>query len=171
MLHRSRHREHSAGDATRCRHRQLSTILPLMTEQPDPEEQRLESVYESMLTALARRDIGLLDTLLADDIEFRSYATGSDPMRGKSDVLEAVKATRDRLFEPVLLGFEHLGAGWLIAAAQLRHSVDGGWMADSRKAALARVVDGKVHVSLASPTAAEAHAEFEARRSVGPDRP
>ena len=72
-----------------------------MTNQPDPEEQRLESVYESMLAALARRDVGLLDELLADDVEFRSYATGPEPMRGKSDVLEAVKATRDRMFDPV----------------------------------------------------------------------
>ena len=117
-----------------------------MTNQLDPEEQRLESVYESMLTALARRDVGLLDELLADDVEFRSYATGPETMRGKSEVLEAVKATRDRIFDPVLLGFEHLGDGWLIAAARLRHSAEGGWMADSRKAALARVVDAKVHV-------------------------
>ena len=35
-------------------------------------------------------------------------------------------------------------------------------MADSRKAALARVVDAKVHVSLASSTAEEARAEFAA---------
>ena len=90
-----------------------------MTNQPDPEEQRLESVYESMLAALSRRDVGLLDELLADDVEFRSYATGPEPMRGKSEVLEAVKATRDRIFDPVLLGFEHLGDGWLIAAARL----------------------------------------------------
>ena len=34
-----------------------------------------------------------------------------EPLRGKSDVLEAVKATRDRIFDPVLLGFEHLGDG------------------------------------------------------------
>ncbi len=137
-----------------------------MTNQPDPEEQRLESVYESMLAALARRDVGLLDELLADDVEFRSYATGPEQMRGKSDVLEAVKATRDRIFDPVLLGFEHLGDGWLIAAAQLRHSAEGGWMADSRKAALARVVDAKVYVSLASSTIEEVRAEFAARQSV-----
>ena len=137
-----------------------------MTDQPDPEEQRLESVYESMLTALARRNIGLLDELLADDVEFRSYATGPETMRGKSEVLEAVKATRDRIFDPVLLGYEHLGDGWLIAAGTLRHSAEGGWMADSRKAALARVVDAKVHVSLASPTVEEARAEFAARQSA-----
>ena len=137
-----------------------------MTNQRDPEEQRLESVYESMLTALAQRDVGLLDELLADDVEFRSYATGPEPMRGKSEVLEAVKATRDRIFDPVLLGFEHLGDGWLIAAARLRHSAEGGWMADSRKAALARVVDAKVHVSLASSTVEEVRAEFKARQSV-----
>ena len=89
-------------------------------------------------------------------------------MRGKSDVLEAVKATRDRIFDPVLLGFEHLGDGWLIAAAQLRHSAEGGWMADSRKAPSresstqgareSRLFDGR-----------EARAEFAARQSV--DRP
>ena len=92
-------------------------------------------------------------------------------MRGKSDVLEAVKATRDRIFEPVLLSYEHLGDGWFIAAGTLRHSTAGGWMADSRKAALARVVDAKVHASLASPTAAEARADFAARKSVGSERP
>ena len=42
-------------------------------------------------------------------------------------------------------------------------------MADSRKAALARVVDAKVHVSLASSTIEEVRAEFAARQSV--DRP
>ena len=119
-----------------------------------------------------RRDIGLLDELLADDVEFRSYATGPEPMHGKSEALEAVKATRDRILDLVLLGFEHLGDGWLIAAAQLRHTAEGGWMADSRKAALARVVDAKVHVSLASSTVDEVRAEFAARQStIGRDRP
>ena len=37
-------------------------------------------------------------------------------------------------------------------------------MADSRKAALARVVGAKVHVSLASSTVEEARAEFAARQ-------
>ena len=72
----------------------------LMTDQLDPNEQRLESVYQSMLTALARRNIALLDKLLADDVEFRSHATGLETMRGKSDVLEAVKATSDRISTP-----------------------------------------------------------------------
>ena len=66
-----------------------------------------------------------------------------EAMRGKSNVLEAVKATRDRIFDPVLLSYEHLGDGWLIAAGTLRHSTEGGWMADGRKAALAHVVGGK----------------------------
>jgi hypothetical protein len=137
-----------------------------MSHQPDPALQQLESVYESMITALARRDIALLDSLLSDDVEFRSYAIGVQPMRGKREVLEAVKATRDRIFDPVLLSFEHLGDGWLIAAGRLRHTAEGGWMADTRKAALGRVVDSKVHASLASSSAEEARAEFEARSSL-----
>ena len=48
-----------------------------MSHQPEPAGEQLEAVYESMIGALARRDIGLLDSLLADDVEFRSYATGS----------------------------------------------------------------------------------------------
>ena len=143
----------------------------LMTDQLDPNEQRLESVYQSMLTALARRNIALLDELLADDVVFRSHATGPETMRGKSDVLEAVKATRDRIFDPVLLSYEHLGDGWLIAAGTLRHTAEGGWVADSRKAALAQVVGAKVHASLASPTIEEARAEFAARQSGETDRP
>ena len=91
-------------------------------------------------------------------------------MRGKSNVLEAVKATRDRIFYPVLLSYEHLGDGWLIAAGTLRHSTEGGWMADGRKAALAHVVGGKVHASLASPTVEEARAEFAARQSGEADQ-
>ena len=85
-------------------------------------------------------------------------------------MLEAVKATRDRIFDPVLLSFEHLGDGWLIAAGTLRHSAEGGWMADGRKAALARVVDAKVHASLASSTIDEARAEFAARAGRRLDR-
>ena len=103
--------------STALRLRRGLRSLRLMTNQPDPEERQLESVYESMLAALARRDVGLLDSLLADDVEFRSYATGPEPMRGKSEVLEAVKATRDRSSTPSCSSFEHLGDGWLIAAA------------------------------------------------------
>jgi hypothetical protein len=91
-------------------------------------------------------------------------------MRSKRDVLEAVKATRDQVFDPVLLSYEHLGDGWLIAAGTLRHSAEGGWVADSRKAALARVVGAKVHASLASPTVAEARAEFATRQAAGTGR-
>ena len=141
-----------------------------MTDQPEAEERRLESVYQSMLTALARRNIALLDTLLADGVELRSYAIGAETMRSKRDVLEAVKATRDQVFDPVLLSYEHLGDGWLIAAGTLRHSAEGGWVADSRKAALARVVGAKVHASLASPTVAEARTEFAARQAAGTGR-
>ena len=136
-----------------------------MSHQPEPAGDQLEAVYESMIGALARRDIGQLDSLLAENVEFRSYATGVLPLRGKSDVLEAVKATRDRIYDPVILSFEHLGAGWLIAAGRLRHTAEGGWMADGRKAALARVIDAKVHVSLASSTAEEARAELGARHA------
>ncbi len=136
-----------------------------MTRQPEPTGEQLEAVYQSMIGALARRDIGQLDSLLADEVEFRSYATGSLPIRGKSDVLEAVKATRDRIYDPVILSFEHLEDGWLIAVGRLRHTAEGGWMADGRKAALARVIDAKVRVSLASSTADEARAEFAARQA------
>ena len=138
-----------------------------MTRQPEPSGEQLEAVYQSMIGALARRDIGQLDLLLADGVEFRSYATGIMPIRGKSEVLEAVKATRDRIYDPVILSFEHLGDGWLIAAGRLRHTAEGGWMADGRKAALARVIDAKVHVSLASSSAEEALAEFAARQAAG----
>ena len=88
-------------------------------------------------------------------------------MRGKSEVLEAVKATRDRIYDPVLLSFEHLGDGWLIAAGRLRHTAEGGWMADGRKAALARVVDAKVHVSLASSTRRRGSGRVRGARSAG----
>jgi hypothetical protein len=135
-----------------------------MTRQPEPTAELLEAVYQSMIGALARRDIGQLDSLLADEVEFRSYATGDLPLRGKSDVLEAVKATRDRIYDPAILSYEHLGDGWLIASGRLRHTAEGGWMADGRKAALARVIDAKVHVSLASSTVDEARAEFAARQ-------
>ena len=142
-----------------------------MTDQPEAEHRRLESVYQSMLTALARRNIAFLDTLLADDVELRSYAIGLETLRGKADVLEAVKVTRDQVFDPALLSYEHLGDGWLIAAGTLRHTAEGGWVADSRKAALAQVVGAKVHASLASPTVEEARAEFAARQSGETDRP
>jgi hypothetical protein len=122
-----------------------------MTRQPEPTGEQLEAVYQSMIGALARRDVGQLDSLLADEVEFRSYAT--------------VKATRDRIYDPVILSFEHLGDGWLIAVGRLRHTAEGGWMADGRKAALARVIDAKVRVSLASSTADEARAEFAARQA------
>ena len=138
-----------------------------MSRQPEPTGEQLETVYQSMIGALARRDIGQLDSLLAENVEFRSYATGIMPIRGKSEVLEAVKATRDRIYDPVILSFEHLGDGWLIAAGRLRHTAEGGWMADGRKAALARVIDAKVHVSLASSSAEEALAEFAARQAAG----
>ena len=142
-----------------------------MTDQPEAEHRRLESVYQSMLTALARRNIAFLETLLADDVELRSYAIGLETLRGKADVLEAVKVTRDQVFDPVLLSYEHLGDGWLIGAGTLRHSTKGGWVADSSKAALARVVGAKVHASLASPTVADARAEFAARQSGEAERP
>lgn len=137
-----------------------------MAHHADPEPQRLESVYQAMITALARRDVIVLDGLLGDDVDFRSYATGIEPIHGKRKVLAAVKATRDRIYDPVLLSFEHLGDGWLIAAGRLRHTAEDGWMADGRKAALARIVGEKVHVSLASSTADEARAEFTARPTV-----
>ncbi len=141
-----------------------------MGHRRDEELERIESVYQAMITALARRDVDLLDTLLADDVEFRSYATGIEPIRGKSSVLEAVKATRDRVYDPLLLSFEHLGDGWLITAGRLRHTAERGWMADGRKAALARVVDAQVHASLASSTVDEARAEFAARWAAAAGR-
>ena len=98
--------------------------------------------------------------------------SGLETLRGKSRRVEAVKVTRDRVFDPVLLSYEHLGDGWLIGAGTLRHSTKGGWVADSSKAALAaRVVGAKVHASLASPTAADARAELRRDSRARAERP
>ena len=55
-----------------------------MSRQPEPTGEQLEAVYESMIGALARRDIGRLDSLLADEVEFRSYATGVLPCMARA---------------------------------------------------------------------------------------
>ena len=68
----------------------------------------------------------------------RSCYVWEGKLTWSEEVLLIVKTTRDRILDPVLLGFEHLEDGWLIAAARLRPSAEGGWMADGRKAASLR---------------------------------
>ena len=118
----------------------------------------------------SERDLNVLSTLLAEDVELRSNAIGGELAVGRADVLAAVEANRDLLFDPVLLSFNHLGDGWMIVPARLRHSIPLGGIADSTKTVLARVLDGKVSVSLVFRDVGEARAEYEQRtgRSTPP---
>ena len=81
----------------------------------------MESVFRRMVEALVERDLNVLSTLLAEDVELRSNAIGGELAVGRADVLAAVQANRDLLFDPVLLSFNHLGDGWMIVPARLRH--------------------------------------------------
>lgn len=123
----------------------------------------MESVFRRMVEALVERDLNVLSTLLAEDVELRSNAIGGQLAVGRADVLAAVEANRDLLFDPVLLSFNHLGDGWMIVPARLRHSIPLGGIADSTKTVLARVRDGKVSVSLVFRDIGEARAEYEQR--------
>jgi hypothetical protein len=116
-----------------------------------------------MVAALTKRDLPLLETLLADDVELRSNAIAGELVVGRADALAAIRANSQILFDPTLLSFRHLGDGWMIVAARLRHSTNGG-LADSQKTLLARVLDGKVRASLVFRRPEEARAEYEARR-------
>ena len=123
----------------------------------------MESVFRRMVEALVERDLNVLSTLLADDVELRSNAIGGELAVGRANVLAAVEENRDLLFDPVLLSFSHLGDGWMIVPSRLRHSIPHGGLADSTKTVLARVRDGKVSVSLVFRDVGEARAEYEQR--------
>lgn len=128
----------------------------------------MESVFRQMVEALAERDLSALSTLLAEDVELRSNAIGGTLAMGRAEVLAAVEANSDLLFDPVLLSFNHLGDGWMIVPARLRHSIPLGGLADSSKTVLARVLDGKVSVSLVFRDSGEARAEYEQRTGRRP---
>ena len=107
---------------------------------------------------------------------FGSYGPpAAEPMRGKSEVvLDAVKATRDRIFDPVLLGFEHLGDGWLIAG-RAAATLGRGRLAhvptrSARPACLAREVrgdDSRDATGAAVRDASRAHRASRSRASRG----
>ena len=131
------------------------------------DEKQIELVYRRMVDGLVARDLDLLRELLTEDVELRSNAIGGRLVTGRENVLAAIASHRDLLFDPVLLRVEHLGDGWMIVPARLRHSLPAGGMADSTKTVLARVRDEQVSVSLVFATTAQARAEYDHR--VGRD--
>lgn len=130
---------------------------------------REELIFGWAVDALRARDSAALETLLADDVVLRSYATGLDLVVGRASALAAVHANRQSLYDPTLAKFNHLGSGWMIVSARIRHSLEGGGMADSAKTLLVRVLDDQVRVSLVFNTAPEAQAEYERRSSAESD--
>ena len=84
-------------------------------------------------------------------------------MIGRENALAAIANHRDLLFDPILLRVEHLGEGWMIVPARLRHSLPGGGIADSTKTVLARVREEQVSVSLVFVTALQARREYGRR--------
>jgi hypothetical protein len=121
-----------------------------------------------MVEALADRDLEVLNAVLADDVELRSNAIGGQRAVGRANVVAAVDEHRDLLFDPVLLSFSHLGDGWMIVPARLRHTIPDGGLADSNKTVLARVLESKVQVSVVFRDIGEARAEYD--RRTGPPR-
>jgi hypothetical protein len=122
-----------------------------------------ESVYSAFVAALSRRDLDQLAALAADTIELRSYGGGPELVRGNAALLAAVEASRERIYDPALHEFRHLGDGFMIVSGRLRYSAEGGGVSDSSKAALARVVGRQVQLSLGFSSVAEAEAEHRAR--------
>ena len=137
------------------------------TEATVPEQaearREAESIYRRMVDALVERDLTALERLWSDDVELRSNAIGGVLAVGRAEALATVEANSGLLFDPTLVSFQHLGDGWMIVAARLRHTVGGG-LADSEKTLLARVLDRKVCVSLVFRKPSEARAEYELRR-------
>jgi hypothetical protein len=134
---------------------------------------REESIFGSMVEAIRRRDLAALERLLVAEVELRSYSTGLELVRGRPLALAAVQAHEQSLYDPTLTRFEHLGDGWMIVSARIRHSLPGGGMADSAKTLLARVVGDRVRLSLVFNLAADAWTEYERRaglESVAPPR-
>ncbi len=133
-----------------------------MPEQAEARREA-ESIYRRMVDALVERDLTALERLWSDDVELRSNAIGGVLAVGRAEALATVEANSGLLFDPTLVSFQHLGDGWMIVAARLRHTVGGG-LADSEKTLLARVLDRKVCVSLVFRKPSEARAEYELRR-------
>ena len=137
------------------------------TELPTVDTSRREElIFRWMVDALRARDQAALETLLADDVELCSYATGLETIVGRANALAAVQANKHSLYDPIVTRFNHLGDGWMIVSARIRHSLQGGGIADSAKTLLVRVLDEQVRLSLVYNTAAEVHAEY-VRRTGG----
>jgi hypothetical protein len=136
-----------------------------MPERAPAEQNRHESVYRSFVAALTQRDLAEIGALTTDDVEVRSYSTAGALVRGREETLTAVDGNRHLIYTPSLHAFEHLGEGWMIVSARLRHTTDAGGMADSAKTLLARVEGARVSASLVFATPSEALAEHAARQA------